>query len=288
MVLPNIVHINYLISKSFDLLLICVLLFIYLEGCPNHFFHGGFCQRKGSHVFYSLYGIVCNSKRSLERFCSIERTIYAVNFNGTALKDSRGILHDKLKQSDWKVKPAVWVEGRSNIPVENVPKNDADIYTTWASGAWQSVNKSRSVELGCAVLEFEHSGNGHYEISMKTGELYYSAARNVNRTFSVTLNDLYIVKEFTLERYRVSPNGLELNVNFRILRSGDWLQIQGHSQKFIPGFVKKLKLEFCHSNCGADQLGFNLDRSWAMYGLSIVKFKELRSLKTSEEEMYMI
>lgn len=177
------------------------------------------------------------------------------------------------------------MEGSSNVDVKNVPENDVNIYKTWASGAWKNVNKSRSVELGCAILEFKPDGDGKYEISIKTGELYHKASRNENRTFSIILNDLYIVKEFTLERYRVSPNGLELNANFKISSNGDFFQLQGHVFKRVERSDKKLELEICHSNCGHGQSGFNVDRSWVMYGLSIVKFKHPDSFKLHDEEI---
>ncbi len=152
-----------------------------------------------------------------------------------------------------------------------MPKADEGIYKSWASGSWANINKTtRSVAIGCAVLRFQVDGDGTYEISMKTGEVYWPRANNFNRTFSIMLNNEYIVKEFVVERYRLSPNGLELIQLFRIVDNGSALLLQGHPRRHIPQ-RNNLRLEFCHSTCESTAV-FVVDPNWVMYGLSIIKY----------------
>ncbi len=249
------------------------------QGCSQYHFsqQDKFCQRKYKHIFYALSGNVCHSydnktATGQNQYCKIGTTIYAVNFGGNSHTDDRGIIHNKLNRSDWQVQPNLWVTNQSRFIVTDVPKQDIPIYRNWVSGAFYRLNKTRSVELGCAVLTFQTYGDGYYEISMKTGELYHNARQNLNRTMSVILNNMYIVKEFVIERYRKSPNGLELVANFRITQNNKLLELQGHPSKTVNLNSNKLQLEFCHSNCDLTSMGITVDRSWVMYGLSIVKF----------------
>lgn len=230
-----------------------------------------FCQRTGQHMYYAIGGIVCQSLNHIGRnYCKLGKIIYAVNFHDVPHTDSRGIYHKTSNKSDWELQPDVWWQAKSRINVEQVPQSDVKFYENFTSGEWVSINKTRSVAVGCAVLPFEIDGDGTYEISMKTGELWWPRAERQNRTFSVLLNDIYIVKEFVVERYRESPLGMELAANFEILGNEKLLRLQGHPTKEISSV--ELRLEFCHSECTSEKLGFWVDRNWVLYGLSIIKF----------------
>lgn len=157
--------------------------------------------------------------------------------------------------------------------MKDVPEADVEIYKTWAGGdARHLKGVSDSLAMKCAVLLFQTYGDGYYEISMKTGEVHHRADRKNNRTFSILLNDIYIVREFVVEKYRTSPNGLELVANFRIFENKKLLELQGHPPKEIERSDGKLQLDICHSSCDSKKVGFRVDRNWVMYGLSIIKF----------------
>lgn len=253
---------------------------IYLKlfaACPTDAFGENFCQNKGDHIYYAISGLVCKSQDQ-NKWCLGERVVYAVNFAGPNLTDSRRIYYQdgtkKLSPSDWELIEDHWSYGpiKYNGPV-GVPSLDRKLYEMFYVGLGYNAprhlkeNPSRS----CSKLHFKTYGDGLYEISIKTGELWWES--DGYRTFSFLLNDMYIVREFQQEMYRERSLAIELVTNFRISQDNTMLELQGHPLKKIESADKKLTFEVCFSSChNVITTKYKVDRNWIMNALSIIKF----------------
>lgn len=192
--------------------------------------------------------------------------MYAVNMNGIETVDSRNISY--LRNYD-STQPWVWVKKHDTTTrpyLGGVPSKDGYLYDHVFGGTdrlAQPLDRSK-----CSYLLFRTEGDGFYEISIKGGEHWHPTNSSQNRTFSVILNDVYIVNEYQVKRHRDNPLGVELVANFRIHQKSQMFELQGHTCKRIERTDRKMKLEICYSTCDQKYV----DPNWSMVALSIVKF----------------
>lgn len=115
----------------------------------------------------------------------------------------------------------------------------------------------------CISLTLDLAGNGYYEISFKIGEFFKIQLR----TFSIQLNNQYVVNEIGPTAHRTYGYGVELNCNFEISQNETMIELQGHP---ITSLLqqRKIKLVLCTSKCSyeADDLNFSFN------AISVVKF----------------
>lgn len=137
--------------------------------------------------------------------------------NGT---DSRNIKYQWYGGKSNFVDPSdIFREAKSNMVARDIPERDAFLCLGYMWG-----HTSPAWPVLCTSLTLDLAGNGDYEMSFKTGELYLNRAR----VFSIQLNGQYVVDEIDLIAYRAVTLGLELNVNFKISQNETIIEIQGH------------------------------------------------------------
>lgn len=187
--------------------------------------------------------------------------------NGGKHVDSRSISY--LSRYDSAL-PWNWAWGHdtdSQHEVTGIPDMDKFLYKRVVSGTHWNV-PGKLDRSKCSYLLFQTDGDGMYEMSFRVLEHFHKASLNVNRTYSILLNDVYIVNEYQVEQLRKSPEGVELVVNFRVYQKAQMFELHGHPGKTIEPRDKNMKLEVCYSNCSTKIV----DPNWSLAALSIVKF----------------
>lgn len=234
--------------------------------CTKTWFAKTDCVRPNT--FYNRGGVLCYNKAYSSGDCQITDILQSINMHGGRYeKDSRGI-HYKSQRDVPPVDRYDTVRGRAVGKVIGVPKSDHELYTSYiyANSAGNHTDANNCVWWNIPVKR-----DGLYEISIKAAEFYYKT--HGSRTFSVKINDDYVLEELDLLGLANNGVGVDIIINFEVTNHGNVLHLRGFPLKSFHG---KLKLEFCFGNCKTES------KAWMLGAFYVVRFadnkKHLRGL----------
>jgi hypothetical protein len=150
------------------------------------------CRRENS--FYSIGGLLCHNEESSQTNCSNGTTIFAVNINGEAHTDKRGIFYMADDEELYKDEYDTRMEN-DEMSVE-IEDDDEMLYGTYAYGNAMGTNKGQCLEYSIMV-----ENDGDFELAIRTLEpLYKRVGERVSRKPTFNFHSLLILtRVFLLE-----------------------------------------------------------------------------------------